>query len=166
MSELERLLQKGEVLFYVSDGRKFVRWAKKEGCALDGAKRIGVLFKSPFYAAVGADKKISTISAQECCSRERDGNKIFRFEEFLKGEFITPNGVIKNPQTERFYFEFTNGDDSKVIAEYPEKDEAFKFAEILQAKFKENVQSGIITCFSISTERGAPMRKIYRTWNV
>lgn len=45
MSELERLLQKGEVLFSVSDGRMFVRWAKKEGCVFDGGKKQGYFLK-------------------------------------------------------------------------------------------------------------------------
>lgn len=84
----------------------------------------------------------------------------------MKGDILNTETDIKPRETERFYIEFTSGDDSKVIADYSEKNKAFKFAEILEVEYKEKGQSGIITCFSISTERGAPMRKIYHTWNV
>lgn len=65
-----------------------------------------------------------------------------------------------------YYVEFTSDDVSERIAETSDKASALKIGKVKQAEYKAAGKKGIITCFELTTERGAPMRKCYEFFDV
>ena len=65
-----------------------------------------------------------------------------------------------------FYVDFTYGDRVERIAETPDKSEAIEKAQQTQLTKREAKQTGVISVYTISTERGAPMRKVFEFYEV
>lgn len=65
-----------------------------------------------------------------------------------------------------YFVEFTSGDLSERIAETPDKAAAIATGKAKQAEYKAVGKHGIISCYELTTERGAPMRKCYEFWEV
>jgi len=62
----------------------------------------------------------------------------------------------------RFYVDYTKGDRVRVLKKnIPDKQTAIEIAKAYLEKYRAKDKCGIITVFTISCERGAPMQKIY-----
>lgn len=75
--------------------------------------------------------------------------------------------VTKRLISKGYYFvEFTKNDRSRILHKSTDKTEAIEFAKNKQAKYKERNKHGMISVFTISTERGAPMQKCFEFFEV
>ena len=65
-----------------------------------------------------------------------------------------------------YFVEFTHGDKSKRLIKTTDKAAAIAKAEKKKAKYLAKNKSGIITLYTISTERGMPMQKCLEFWEI
>lgn len=65
-----------------------------------------------------------------------------------------------------YYVEFTHGDKSKRLIKTTDKAAAIAKAEKAKDKYAKKGKTGIITLYTITTERGFPMRKCFEFWEV
>ena len=63
-----------------------------------------------------------------------------------------------------YYLTFTYGDKTKKLMKTADKEKAVKKAEGKKTKYIAKGKSGIITLYTISTERGMPMQKCLEFW--
>ena len=65
-----------------------------------------------------------------------------------------------------YYLTFTYGDKTKRLMKTDDKEKAIAKAEKKKAKYLAKNKRGIITLYTISTERGMPMQKCLEFWEI
>lgn len=65
-----------------------------------------------------------------------------------------------------YYLTFTYGDKTKRLMKTEDKEKAIEKAEKKKAKYLAKNKSGIITLYTVSTERGIPMQKCIEFWEI
>jgi len=62
----------------------------------------------------------------------------------------------------KFYVDYCKGDSVRILRKnIPDKQTAIEIAKAYFEKYRKKGKQGIITVFTISCERGAPMQKMY-----
>lgn len=65
-----------------------------------------------------------------------------------------------------FFVSYTEKDNSEILHKTPDKAEAVEFAKKTQADYKAKGYHGMLTVYTLSTERGKPMQKCLEFFEV
>lgn len=65
-----------------------------------------------------------------------------------------------------YFVSFTENDKSVILHKTPDKAEAVEFAKTTQSDYKAQGKHGMLTVYTLSTERGKPMQKCFEFFEV
>lgn len=84
MSQSEKLLQDGEVWFSLTNRRKFLCRAKKQGYRWVGGDEIDPKGDCFFHVAINKDKTIANVPMFAWVAKQYENIRKYDFEKFLK----------------------------------------------------------------------------------
>lgn len=88
MPKISELLQDGDVWFSLRDKKKFLTWAKEQGCTWQNGKEIDPEGDCLFHMAVHTDKTIANVAMQVWFAGQFEGKRKYVFEEYLNGRLL------------------------------------------------------------------------------
>lgn len=86
MSRLEEFLESGDVWFSVTDKKRFLEWAKEQGCVWLNGNEIDPEGECFYHMSVHRDKKIANVAMYVWFAEQFKSKPKYVFEDFLQGK--------------------------------------------------------------------------------